>query len=87
VLREEGAGEVHSASAIGVDAAQTNAGEGMSVPKAMTVDEIEKRVEEYATAARNAMEAGFDGVEIHGSFHPILALQSFRRPLSTVIRH
>ncbi|SMR46267.1 unnamed protein product [Zymoseptoria tritici ST99CH_1E4] len=67
VLKAEGAGEVHSASAIAVDAGQTNVGEGMSVPKAMTIQEIKTRVEEYAQATRNAMEAGFDGVEIHGA--------------------
>ncbi|RDW61143.1 alkene reductase [Aspergillus mulundensis] len=35
-------------------------------PKAMSVEEIKGTVEEYAAAAKRAMEAGFDGVEIHG---------------------
>src|SRR5258707_13109058 len=36
------------------------------VPRALTVEEIEKYVQLYATAARNAvLGAGFDGVEIH----------------------
>lgn len=35
------------------------------VPHALTSDEIAAIVSEYAQAARNAMEAGFDGVEIH----------------------
>lgn len=35
-------------------------------PKAMTVEEIEETVAEYAAAAKRALEAGFDGVEIHG---------------------
>jgi 2,4-dienoyl-CoA reductase-like NADH-dependent reductase (Old Yellow Enzyme family) len=35
-------------------------------PKAMTVEEIKETVSEYAAAAKRALEAGFDGVEIHG---------------------
>ena len=38
-----------------------------TVPKPATVDEIKQLVEDYAQAAANAMEAGFDGVEIHGA--------------------
>ena len=34
-------------------------------PRAMTIDQIDEVVAAYATAARNAREAGFDGVEIH----------------------
>ncbi|WP_410983300.1 alkene reductase [Bacillus cereus] len=36
-------------------------------PEAMTIEEIQETVEQYAQAARNAIEAGFDGVEIHGA--------------------
>ncbi|MBO1272127.1 MULTISPECIES: alkene reductase [unclassified Shewanella] len=36
-------------------------------PKALTVSEIEQLVRDYAKAAENAIEAGFDGVEIHGA--------------------
>jgi N-ethylmaleimide reductase len=35
------------------------------VPQELSVHEIEAVVQQYARAARNAMEAGFDGVEIH----------------------
>ncbi|EUC31024.1 hypothetical protein COCCADRAFT_102377 [Bipolaris zeicola 26-R-13] len=42
-------------------------GEGFGIPKEMTVEEIKETVEEYAQAARNAIEAGFDGVEIHAA--------------------
>ena len=38
-----------------------------STPRPMTVDEIEEAVREYANAAKTAIEAGFDGVEIHGA--------------------
>ena len=44
--------------------------EGMKAfetPHALSVDEIAGVVKEYATGAKNAIEAGFDGVEIHGA--------------------
>ncbi|PZD79221.1 alkene reductase [Mesonia sp. K7] len=36
-------------------------------PKEMTLADIKQTIEEYKTAAVNAMAAGFDGVEIHAS--------------------
>ncbi|KAK1752191.1 hypothetical protein QBC47DRAFT_389971 [Echria macrotheca] len=42
-------------------------GDGYVVPEAMTVDEIRQTVADYATAARNAIAAGFDAVEVHGA--------------------
>ncbi len=36
-------------------------------PKAMTTDEIYKTIKDFGQAAKNAIEAGFDGVEIHGA--------------------
>lgn len=44
--------------------------EGMKdfeIPKALSVDEIKKIVQEYVSAAKNAIKAGFDGVEVHGA--------------------
>jgi NADPH2 dehydrogenase len=38
-----------------------------SVPRALSVEEINEFVKDYAKAAQNAIEAGFDGVEIHGA--------------------
>ncbi len=38
-----------------------------TVPKAATKEEIEQLTEDYATAADNAIRAGFDGVEIHAA--------------------
>lgn len=35
------------------------------VPRALTVEEIAEIVQDYRRAARNALEAGMDGVEIH----------------------
>lgn len=37
------------------------------VPRPLTVEEIAATVRDYATAAKNAMEAGFDGVQIHSA--------------------
>lgn len=36
-------------------------------PEAMTEEEIQEAINDYAQAARNAIAAGFDGVEIHGA--------------------
>ncbi|APY01044.1 alkene reductase [Lacinutrix venerupis] len=36
-------------------------------PKAMTIEEIKQTVKDFQDAAVNAVEAGFDGVEIHSS--------------------
>ncbi|KAJ5326261.1 uncharacterized protein N7506_009363 [Penicillium brevicompactum] len=38
-----------------------------SPPRPMTLEEIQETVQEYASAAKRALEAGFDGVEIHGA--------------------
>ena len=35
-------------------------------PIELTIDHIERTIEDYCAAARMAMEAGFDGVEVHG---------------------
>ena len=37
------------------------------VPHALTIPEIKQIISDFAKAATNAMEAGFDGVEIHSS--------------------
>ncbi|MCC9166511.1 alkene reductase [Pontibacter harenae] len=36
-------------------------------PRALTVEEIKQIVQDFKNGAKNAMEAGFDGVEIHSS--------------------
>ncbi|KAJ6020872.1 hypothetical protein N7540_006376 [Penicillium herquei] len=38
-----------------------------SPPRPMTVEEIQELVKEYGAAAKRSIEAGFDGVEIHGA--------------------
>lgn len=37
------------------------------VPQGMSINEISAAIGEYVTAAKNAIEAGFDGVEIHAA--------------------
>lgn len=38
-----------------------------TTPREMTLDELEQTKAEYVRAARNAVEAGFDGIELHGA--------------------
>jgi N-ethylmaleimide reductase len=38
-----------------------------AVPRALTAEDIPAIVAAYAQAAKNALEAGFDGVEVHGA--------------------
>lgn len=37
------------------------------VPQAMSIDDIQRTVEDYRQAAQNAKDAGFDGVEVHAA--------------------
>lgn len=41
--------------------------EDTSAPRALRLDELPGIVADYARAARNAVDAGFDGVEVHGA--------------------
>jgi len=38
-----------------------------SMPRAMSLNDIEQTISDFVQAAKNAMAAGFDGVEIHGA--------------------
>jgi N-ethylmaleimide reductase len=40
----------------------------LETPRALEADEIPEIVEQFRQAARNAIAAGFDGVELHGAF-------------------
>ena len=44
-----------------------NGFEPTSTPRALETGEVEQIEEDFRTAARNAIEAGFDGVQIHGA--------------------
>lgn len=37
------------------------------VPRELTIEEIKQTVQDFGKAAKNAIEAGFDGVELHGA--------------------
>ncbi|WP_144213442.1 alkene reductase [Shewanella donghaensis] len=61
-------GEVISASNLGLEGNLSRMRElTYQTPKAATTADISQLVEDYAIAAANAIEAGFDGVEIHGA--------------------
>lgn len=60
LLEKEGGFPVLSSSAVPID-------EQSPVPREMTDVEIRSAVGDFAQAARNAVAAGFDGVEIHGA--------------------
>jgi len=52
------------------------------VPEAMTAEELQSTKAEFVTAAKNAMEAGFDGVELHGANGYLL--EQFLSPVSNI---
>jgi NADH:flavin oxidoreductases, Old Yellow Enzyme family len=54
-------GQALSASAVAAER------DGAAVPRAMTEAEIEAVIDDFAQATRRAIEAGFDGVELHGA--------------------
>ena len=56
-----------SAIASGVKTFTVNGFEETSTPRALSRDEIASTVADYRHAARCAIEAGFDGVEVHGA--------------------
>lgn len=51
-------------------------------PKAMSIEEIRQTIEDFKNGATNAMQAGFDGVEIHSS-NAYLLHQFFSRCSNT----
>ncbi|MFJ2490675.1 alkene reductase [Pseudomonas iridis] len=71
-LQPGGAAPV-SASAVATDRVsvfiETAPGKGElvppSAPRALSTDEVQELIQLYIQAARNAMEAGFDGIELH----------------------
>lgn len=57
----------HAPSAIAAEGEHKSIHKPYVVPQAMTVEDIRDTVSAYANAAKRAMRAGFDGVEIHGA--------------------
>ncbi|QEC51150.1 N-ethylmaleimide reductase [Anseongella ginsenosidimutans] len=45
----------------------TNGMQALPVPREMSPEDIQQTINEYVKAAENAVEAGFDGVEIHAA--------------------
>ncbi|WP_110929179.1 NADH-dependent flavin oxidoreductase [Bacillus massiliglaciei] len=63
-----------------VSASAVPSGEGAPVPREMTDAEIRQVIADFGEATRRAIEAGFDGVEIHGA--NTYLLQQFFSPHS-----
>lgn len=65
---EDGAPVAPSPIAIQGDGIHTPAGrEPYEIPRALTTEEIPQVIDDYRQAAKRALQAGFDGVEIHGA--------------------
>ncbi len=64
-----GGREAEAPSAIAIEGlARTPAGKlAYPVPRALTTDQVGRVVQEFVQAARNAVDAGLDGVEVHGA--------------------
>jgi N-ethylmaleimide reductase len=51
-------------------------------PEAMTMEDVQQAKDEYVTAAKNAIKAGFDGVELHSANGYLL--EQFLSPVSNI---
>ncbi|KAJ5113847.1 hypothetical protein N7456_002381 [Penicillium angulare] len=60
ILKQEGPFDLVAPSALPME-------EGAPSPREITEAEIQSSIQDFANAARNAIKAGFDGVEIHGA--------------------
>jgi N-ethylmaleimide reductase len=63
-------GRVFAPSAIQASGKMWTDGKGLQdlpVPQALSTDQLKETKKEFVTAAKNAIEAGFDGVEIHAA--------------------
>lgn len=67
-FEKSGTTDVLAPSAVGLEGNLSRMRElSYQVPKAVSHDDITKLIADYAQAAANAIDAGFDGVEIHGA--------------------
>ncbi len=63
-------GEVIAPSAVAAGGEMYTDTEGMQphpTPRALTTDEVKNAIQEFVVASQNAIEAGFDGVELHAA--------------------
>jgi N-ethylmaleimide reductase len=70
-------------SAVAAQGAMWTDQQGMQpqpVPHALTTQEVEQIIEEHVEAAKNAIKAGFDGVELHGANGYLI--EQFLHPVS-----
>jgi len=77
--------EIEAPSAIKAAGQMWTDGKGLQdypTPKAMTADDIVSTQAEYVKAAKNAVEAGFNGVELHGANGYLL--EEFLSPVTNV---
>lgn len=70
---------VKAAGQMWTDAAQM---QDFPTPKAMTAEEIQSTKAEFIAAAKNAVEAGFDGIELHSANGYLL--EQFLSPVSNI---
>ncbi|MFM0616339.1 alkene reductase [Paraburkholderia nemoris] len=73
-LQENGAAPIssvdepaHGCTCFGYDESGQPGPVPLSTPRALTKDGIARVTTDFVTAAKNSMEAGFDGIEIHGA--------------------
>jgi NADPH2 dehydrogenase len=66
ILKQEGGYDVVGASPILVPG-PTFGGDEHVLPRELSIPEIKEYVQLYTQAAKNAIEAGFDGVEVHAA--------------------
>ncbi|AWL29849.1 NADH:flavin oxidoreductase/NADH oxidase [Acinetobacter defluvii] len=80
-----GKGQIAQDHALGwqtVSASEIAFNQGDILPHALTIDEIQQVIADFATAAKRAVDAGFDLIEIHAA-HGYL-LHQFMSPLSNL---
>ncbi|KAH8882418.1 NADH:flavin oxidoreductase/NADH oxidase [Thozetella sp. PMI_491] len=59
--------EVAAREGFSIKSSSTIPFSGGAVPRAMTTEEVKSTIQDFADAARNAIRAGFDAVELHGA--------------------